>query len=281
MINGIKDLATIKILCDKCNKQFDIEAIGGYLCLCDECVSLCGSNYEHDLFMKSFDIFLGENKIANVEYKQQPVIHNSYFFKFRSIFEDMRLESDDAEEAVKESLAYVVKHVEDMKKREAERLKDIRTDVYDTKEYAKDCISIAWADAFNEGLYKGKIYKAIRFKEEVYLRSKERINSSSRPLSGDRQEYETRLNINELEALFQSKLQVSLFGYLFEVLYIDDKMKEVRILDHMRREKGPCLDERCPISFVHDPYDRISYRDLSAEEIEKIEKIVIERKILR
>ena len=60
----------IKISCDKCNKHFNIEANGGYLCLCDKCLSLCGSNYDYDLFMKSFDIFLGENRIANIERKK-------------------------------------------------------------------------------------------------------------------------------------------------------------------------------------------------------------------
>ena len=271
-------MATIKISCDKCNKQFNIEATSGYLCLCDECLGLCGSNYEHDLFMKGYDIFLGENKIANVERKQQPVIHDTYFFKICSIFEDTRLKSDDAKEAVKESIDYVVDHVKDMRRKEAERLKDIKTAVYDAKEYAKDCICITWADQFNEGLYKGKYYEAHILRNGVSLESKEKINASSKPISKDRIGYSTDLQIEELEDLFQSTLYVSLYGYSFETLLIDDQMKKVIISDHMRREKGACLNDRCHLTFIHDPYDAITYRDLSPEEIEKIEKVVIERR---
>ena len=277
-INGVSP--TIKNSCDKCNKHFNIETNGGYLCLCDECLRLCKSNYDHELFMKSFDVFLGENKIANIERKKQPVIHDCYFFKLHSIFEDKRLKSDDAEEAVKESLDYIVEHVKAMKEREAERLKDITTYVYDAKEYAKDCTSITWADSFDEGLYKGKFYEVNIYGENVTLYSKEKINSSSRAVSSNRPRYTTNLKIKELDALFHSKLYVSLFGYLFEVLLIDDRMKEVKISDHMRREKGPCLDDRCSLTFVHDHNMGITYKDLTSDEIDKIERIVIERKTI-
>lgn len=107
--------------------------------------------------MKSFDIFLGENLIANVEWKKQPVIHNSYFFKLRSVFGEKRLQSQDAEDAVKEAVDCMINHVKDMRQKEAERLVGVIVEEYNAKEFSKESTFSGWG-VYHEGLYEGNCY---------------------------------------------------------------------------------------------------------------------------
>ncbi len=269
------------ISCNKCNNQYSIDASGGYICLCNECLSVCDTNYEHELFMKSFDIFLGENLIANVEWKKQPVIHNSYFFKLQSVFGEKRLQSQDAEDAVKESVDCMINHVKDMRQKEAERLVGVIVEEYNAKEFSKESTFSGWG-VYHEGLYEGNCYDVtlIGDKQVVIHTAVPICKQSKKTRYKGRCKYRTQLNAKEFDDIYKCTMYVSLYGYLFEVIAVSEHLSNVMINDHMKKEADPSLYDSCPISFTHNFYEG-TYKDLSPEETAKIDKVRIEKRSIK
>ena len=247
--------------CAKCNKRYNIVPKGAYVCLCDDCLDVCGANYDADLFKEGFEIYLGETVIDTCELRKNSVVSNSFYYKVNL----SKLKSAYIEDVVPEAIDIVRDDISARRKAEADRIKDLIITEYSAEEYASKAIDSFYGGWFHLGYYKGVSYFA-HIDDEITLHSAYPLNQDSIWYDNI---FRTDFAIEDLEDITRAKMFIKYKGNEYEADLVSEGCQEA-IINARKGYENVDIDELGFVSNRIDLYTILTNKTIKKEDIENI-----------